>query len=183
MRVRENIQIALECTAFLWVVYFVGLFLHLNLQSHGIRPRSVPGLQGLVFAPFLHAGINHLFSNSLALAPLLAVSFMYSRQLTWKVIAITSIVGGAFVWMLGSANAVHIGSSGVIFGLIGYLLAIGLVRKELPALLVSLIVLSYYGWALFSLFVVLPGVSWSGHFFGFASGILAAWMTKRDRAR
>jgi membrane associated rhomboid family serine protease len=180
MRIGENVRIAFACVGLLWVVYFVDLFLPFDLRSYGIRPRHVEGLVGLIASPFLHSGLGHLLSNSVALAALLSISLMYSRKLTLEVVVISALIGGGFVWLFGSGNSNHIGASGIIFGLIGYLLAIGLFRRELLALAVSLLVTSYYGYALFSLFLVLPGVSWSGHFFGFLSGVLAAWLTRSD---
>ena len=180
MHVRKNVKIALVCVAFLWMVYFIGLILPFDLRSYGISPRTIQGLLGLIASPFLHSGLGHLVSNSLALAALLSISLMYSRKLTVEVVIISALLGGGFVWLFGSRNTVHVGASGVIFGLVGYLLAIGLFRRELLALVVSLVVFFYYGYTLFSLFVVLPGVSWSGHFFGFASGVFAAWLTRKD---
>ena len=180
MRIRENVEIAFACVTFLWTVYFVDLFLPFDLRSYGIRPRSIEGLFGLIASPFLHSSLGHLLSNSIPLAALLSISLTYSRKLTLQVVFTSALIGGGFVWLFGSRNTVHIGASGVIFGLIGYLLAIGLFRRELLALVVSLIVSFYYGWTLLSLLMVLPGVSWSGHFFGFLSGVLAAWVTRED---
>ncbi len=181
MKIADNVEIAVICVASLWVIYFLGLFLPLDLQSHGIRPRSISGLQGLIFAPFLHAGLRHLISNTLALGPLLFIALTFSRKSTFKAVTLIALLGGGATWVFGSGNTVHIGASGIIFGLIGYLLAIGLFRGELTALVVSIIVAFYYGWALFSLFVILPGISWTGHFFGFAAGIFAAWFIRKDK--
>jgi membrane associated rhomboid family serine protease len=183
MRTGENAGIALSCVALLWGIYVIGLVLPLDLRNWGIHPREVHGLYGLLFAPFLHNGIRHLLANSLALVILLTISLMYSRKLTAIAILIMALAGGGAIWLFGASHTVHIGASGIIFGLIGYLLAIGIFRHELPALLVSLIVLAYYGWTLLSLFVVSPGISWSGHFFGFLSGIQAAWLTRGENRR
>jgi membrane associated rhomboid family serine protease len=180
MRIGENAGIAVTCVAVLWGIYAVNLILPFDLRNLGIHPREVRGLYGILFAPLLHNGIRHLLANSLALATLLTISLMYSRQLTAVAILIMALAGGAAIWLFGTGHTVHIGASGIIFGLVGYLLAIGIFRRELPALIVSLVVLAYYGWTLFSLFIVLPGVSWSGHFFGFLSGILAAWLTRGE---
>ncbi|MCE5333349.1 MAG: rhomboid family intramembrane serine protease [Desulfobacteraceae bacterium] len=177
----ENVEIAFLCVACLWVVYFLSVFLPFDLQSHGIRPRRIAGLEGLVFAPFLHAGLGHLISNSLALGPLLFLALAYSRRETFETIVFTALLGGGATWLLGAPNSLHIGASGIIFGLLGYLLGIGLFRRELFALILSIVVASYYGYALFSLFVVMPGVSWTGHFFGFAAGVLAAGMSRKKK--
>lgn len=179
MRTSENLEITLSCVAFLWAVYFVGMFLPLDLQSHGIRPRSVSGLQGLIFSPFLHAGWRHLLSNTLALAALLFFSLTFSRKLTLRAVIWIALLGGGATWLFGKPNTIHIGASGIIFGLIGYLMTIGIFRGELMALVISIAIAFYYGWALFSLFQVLPGVSWAGHFFGFLGGVSAAWLTRK----
>ena len=179
VQIGDNVEIAAICVALLWGVFFLSLVLPFDLRNYGIRPRSLSGLPGLLFAPFLHAGFRHLISNSLALAPLLFFSLEYSRKLTVEAVLFIALIGGVGIWLFGKSHTVHIGASGIIFGLIGYLLAIGLFRRELLALVVSLAVASYYGWALSSLLVVLPGVSWTGHFFGFAAGIFAAWLTRQ----
>jgi membrane associated rhomboid family serine protease len=180
MKIRDDLEITLVCVAFLWTVYFLSMVFPIDLRNYGIRPRSIHSLPGLVFAPFLHSGVRHLFSNSMALAPLLFFALTYSRKPALKAIVFITLVGGAGIWLFGRSHTVHIGASGIIFGLIGYLLAIGLFRRNLPALFVSLAVAFYYGWILSSLFVVLPGVSWTGHFFGFIAGVSAAWFTRKD---
>lgn len=174
-----DIEITLACIAILWGVYFAGIIFPLDLQRHGIIPRRTIGLWGVIFAPFLHAGWRHLLSNTIALTPLLFFSLAFSRKLTLRAIIWISLLGGGATWLLGEPNTVHIGASGIIFGLIGFLLMIGIFRRELTALAISIAVAFYYGWALSALFQVLPGVSWSGHFFGFMGGVSAAWLTRR----
>jgi membrane associated rhomboid family serine protease len=182
-KITANLEIVFLCLALLWAIYFLNLALPFDLRTYGIRPRNIPGLSGLLFAPVLHHNIGHLFSNSLVLAPLLFFSLAYSRKLTLEAVICIALIGGAGTWLFGRSHTVHIGASGIIFGLIGYLLAIGLFRRELLALIVSLAIAFYYGWALFSLFVVLPGVSWAGHFFGFLAGAFAAWLTRHMESR
>ena len=179
VKIGGNVEIAVICVALLWGVFFLNLILPFDLRIYGVRPRSISGLPGILFAPFLHSGVRHLISNSLALAPLLFFSLAYSRKLTLEAVILIALIGGGGIWLFGKSHTVHIGASGVIFGLIGYMLAIGLFRRDLLALIVSIAVASYYGWALSSLFVVLPEVSWTGHFFGFAAGVFAAWLTRQ----
>ena len=82
------------------------------------------------------------------------------------------------VWLVGRPETVHIGASGVIFGLIGYLMFLGLFRRNWKAVIISVVVTLFYGGALYSFLVYVPGISWSGHFFGFLSGVLAAWWVR-----
>ncbi len=40
-------------------------------------------------------------------------------------------------------------------------------------MIISLVIFLLYGGALQSLFTYVPGISWTGHLFGFISGVLA----------
>ena len=84
-------------------------------------------------------------------------------------------------WLSGKSNTIHIGASGIIFGLIGFMMFIGVFRREWIALIVSLAIFFCYGGLLLSLLVHQPGISWEGHFFGFLTGVMAAWWTKAEK--
>ena len=114
---------------------------------------------------------------------LLVVSLSFSRKLTIMAILVISLVGGGLVWLFGGSNTVHIGASGIIFGLIGFLTFIGIFRREWKALLFSLAVFFFYGGTLLSLLRYVPGTSWTGHFFGFLSGALAASWLKGESSK
>jgi membrane associated rhomboid family serine protease len=178
----RNIRIALVAVAILWGVYFANLLLPIDLNIYGLRPRTSGGLWGIAIAPFLHGGIDHLTANSGALFVLLVVSLSYSRRLTLTAIFIITLLGGAGVWLLGGSNTVHIGASGIIFGLIGFLMFAGIFRRDWKSLVISLVVFFFYGGALLSLLIYLPGVSWTGHLCGFLSGVLAASWTKSAKS-
>jgi len=182
MKIWRNLKIAAAAVAFLWLVFLINQVNALDLRLWGLRPRTIEGLPGIFLAPFLHGDIAHLVANSGACFVLLTVALSFSLKLASKAILIIIIVGGGLVWLLGSSHAIHIGASGVIFGLIGFLMSLGAWRREWPALLVSAIVLVLYGGAVQSLLVYTPGTSWAGHLFGFVSGVLAAWWTKKERA-
>ncbi len=178
-----NIQIAALIILLIWAVHFLNVVLPAELQYYGLRPRQTEGLWGIVFAPFLHGNIRHLTANSGVLFVLLIAALSFSRKQAVAALLVIIVVSGLAVWMVGKPNTVHIGASGVIFGLIGYLLFIGIFHRQWKALLFSVAVFLAYGGVLAGLFVYIPGVSWSGHFFGFLSGVLAAWVTRERRER
>jgi len=178
MKVSRNLQSAFAAIFILWLVFFVDLFLPIDLRIYGIIPRHTDGLPGILVAPFLHGNIQHLAANTGALFILLAVSLTYSREQTFKALLVIALLGGVLVWLVGRSGTVHIGASGIIFGLIGYLMFLGLFRRNWKALMISVIISIFYGGALYSLLIYVPGVSWSGHFFGFISGVVAAWWVK-----
>jgi len=49
----------------MWLVFFLSAALpSLELNRHGVVPRTLGGLQGIVFAPWLHAGLWHIVANT-----------------------------------------------------------------------------------------------------------------------
>lgn len=183
MKIRGNLRLALSAVILLWLVYLLDFFLPLDLRFYGLRPRHPDGLWGILSAPLLHANLNHLIANTGALFILLTVSLSFSRKLTYTAVLITWLAGGGLVWLFGKGPAIHIGASGIIFGLIGFLMFIGFFRRERVALIVSLVIIFFYSGALHSLTARIPGISWTSHFFGFLSGGFAAWLTKNKRSK
>lgn len=141
----------------------------------------VPGgpFLGVLTAPFSHGGFGHLISNSLWFLPLSWLVLAKSRGdylAVWLGVYATAIP----VWLFWH-QASH-GLSGVIYGLLGYLLLIGWLERRPLSILLSLTALIAYGGALPSLlpFLSPPGVSWIGHASGFAGGVLAALAIQRE---
>ena len=178
MKIRQNLQTAFAAIAILWLVYFLNLILEIDLRLYGIVPRDIDELIGILAAPFLHVDIQHLTANSGILFILLAVSLSYSRAQTLKAVLIMVILGGGMVWLLGTGGTIHIGASGIIFGLIGYLMCLGFFRRNWKAVMISVAITILYGGSLYSLLIYIPGISWSGHLFGFVSGVVAAWWVR-----
>lgn len=161
----------------MWVVEVVDFVLPLvNLDCFGIRPRSVMGLGGIVFAPFLHGGFGHLVANSLPYlvlggVVLLGGAAVFRRVSLWVVLA-----GGMGVWLLGKGNSVHIGASLLVFGYLGFLLSRGIFERSFGWVLVSIVILLLYGGMLYGMLPGQRGISWLGHICGFVAGISAAWL-------
>lgn len=175
MKFNQNIRFAIGTIAVLWAVYFINMLLLFDLRRFGLIPRHTAALWGIAAAPFLHVDIQHLFANSGALFVLLVVALSYDRSMALKAIIIIWFIGGGMVWLLGKGGAIHIGASGIIFGLVGFLMCLGLFRRDWRALIISIMITILYGGALYSLLIYIPGISWTGHLFGFLSGVLAAW--------
>ncbi len=168
--------------AVLWGLEILDTAMDGRLDGYGIRPRSVEGLEGVLFAPFLHAGFGHLFSNSLVFAVLGVITYAavtLGRFLA--VIAITALSSGLGAWAFGAPNTVVVGASGVIFGLLGFLLLRGLTERSPGAITISIMMLLTYGGTIAG---ILPGasyVSWQSHLFGFLGGTAAAYLLRRSR--
>ena len=140
-----------------------------------------PGLPWwrLLSAPFSHSGFAHLISNSAVFLPLswlVLTRGMRDYIAIWIAVLLME-VPVVLLWPTAS----H-GLSGVIYGLLGYLLLIGWLERRLLPVLLSLIAFWLYGSALVALIpgVSPAGVSWIGHASGFAGGLLAALAVHRD---
>ena len=79
------------------------------------------------------------------------------------------------------ANASH-GMSGFVYGLLGYLMLIGFIKRRILTIMISIVCLSFYGGTLYSLIpgVSPAGVSWIGHISGFGGGALAAFSVYKE---
>jgi membrane associated rhomboid family serine protease len=154
-----------------------------RLTYLGIHPRDVGGLRGIVFAPFLHGNFNHLIANTI---PFITLGWLIMLQRTRDFLIVTAIamvVSGLGTWMIGAPNSIHIGASGVIFGYFGYLLMRGYFERSLPAIALSLLVISFYGSLIWGVLPQQRGVSWEGHLFGFVGGAVAARLLARPRVK
>jgi len=170
--------------AVFWSVEIVDALTPWQLDVHGIRPRSVSGLWGILAAPFLHGGFDHLAANTI---PFLILGWLTMMREWWHFVfvsVLSVLLGGLGVWLVGASNSVHVGASGVIFGYLGFLLLSGFFERRVGPILVSVIVGLVYGGLVFGVLPSQPGVSWEGHLFGFLAGILGAYViARRGRAR
>jgi membrane associated rhomboid family serine protease len=169
-------------TAVLYLSEALDQFTPLYLDDDGIVPRTLPGLEGVLWAPLLHGGWAHLFANTI---PFLVFGFLAMaggiRQ--WLLVTATIwIVGGLGVWLVGPAGVSTIGASGVIFGWLAFLLVRGFFARSVRQVLVAVVLLFFWGGVLWGVLPGQEGISWQGHLFGAAAGVLAAWaFTRRDR--
>jgi len=168
--------------ALIWTVEILDLLLLGGaLNAYGIRPRSIIGLRGIIFAPFLHGGLAHVAANTI---PFLTLGWLVMLRETsdfFVVTGVTMLVSGLGTWLFGSPNSIHIGASGLVFGYLGFLLLRGYFERSVTAILFSLIVGAFYGGLVWGVLPLQFGISWQGHLFGFIGGGLAARLLSRRR--
>lgn len=179
-RAKSALVLAACLTAGLWIIYFLTLpFQSTLLPGLGILPRQLQGLDGILFAPLLHAGTGHLISNSL---PLLAFAFLVLLEGLRRfgaVLAICWLASGIGVWLFG--GGLTIGVSGVVFGLFAYLMVRGFYNRDLMQILLGGALFLIYGSLLWGVLPTAAGVSWQSHLFGAAGGVVAAILLRRPR--
>ena len=162
---------------FMWALELLDLLLSGRLDSAGIEPRETQGLLGIVFAPLLHGGFNHLLSNTIPLLVLGTLVAASGRGIFWRVTTIVVLLGGFGTWLIAPADTITIGASGLVFGYLGYLLVAGIRTRHWRDLLIGALVLIVYGTLLLGAlpWTVADNVSWQGHLTGALAGGLAAW--------
>ena len=167
----------------LWGIFFVdALIFGGQLWHYGLVPRTVIGLRGILFAPFLHGGFMHLLLNSIGFVLFGGLVLFREERYFWVVSAMGIFVGGLLEWVLGRGATV-VGASGVIFAYFGYLLFAGIFERRIGSIILSAFVAFVWGGMLLGMLPGQPGISWEGHIFGFVSGALAARMLARSTTR
>jgi membrane associated rhomboid family serine protease len=160
--------------ALMWVVFFATVATGGALLSLGIIPRSLIGLRGIVFAPFLHGSFAHLLANSIPFAMMGWFVMLRDSRHFISVTAAAMLGSGLVAWLLGAPGSVHVGASGVIFGYLGFLMLSGWYARSVASILLSILVSVMWGGLVFGVLPGQVGISWQAHLGGFIGGALAA---------
>ena len=168
--------------AVMWIVEAVDQLAGGTLDRNGIQPRDVDGLDGVLWAPFLHDGFEHLIGNTVPFLLLGVAIALGGIARVAAVVAIVALVGGLGTWLVAPENTTHIGASGLVFGFAAYLVARGAFSRSLAQIAMGLVVVVIWGTTLLRGLVPETGISWQGHLFGAVGGVLAAWLLHRRRA-
>ncbi len=163
--------------AVMWAVYLLDFVVPGSFLDLGLVPRTVRRIPGIAFMPFLHAGIGHLIGNTIPVAILLSLTVL-TRERPWEAVVGIVVCGGVLLWCFGrSAN--HVGASGLVFGLITFLMIVGIREKQFVSLAVAVVVGLFFGGSLLG--GVIPSfgssVSWDGHLFGAIGGVIVGIAT------
>lgn len=150
----------------------------LSLTRFGLFPRSMDDFTGIFTFPFIHRDNQHLLSNSIPLFILSAMLFYFYREIAWKVLFFCWVLSGFWLW-LGGRPSVHIGASGIVYGLASFIFFSGIWRRERRMMAVSLTVVFLYGGMVWGIFPLFRDMSWEGHLFGGLAGILLSWIYRK----
>ena len=158
----------------IWGLEGLKYMAHWDLSWLGVFPRTVKGSIGIITAPLIHGGSEHLLANSTPFFFLTAGLLFFYKPIAPKVLLMIYLLSGLWVWVAGRP-VWHIGLSGVVYGLAFFLFFSGIFRKNLRALALSLIIVFFYGGMFWGIFPIKPGTSWESHLFGAIAGILTAF--------
>lgn len=167
------LKVALVCCAVLWFIEIADAYLGLGLGRFGLRPRDLGGLVGIVAAPLLHGGFEHLFSNTAPLIVALTTLLYLYPNSALRVLPMLWLGGGLLAWLIGRPS-VHVGASGLVYGVLAYVFVGGMLRNDLRSISVSMMVWFLYGSMVWGILPIRPGMSWEMHLSGALLGVVMA---------
>ncbi|MEO1054660.1 MAG: rhomboid family intramembrane serine protease [Bacteroidota bacterium] len=180
VRVRKSIIIPFLFIALLWTVKLAEYAFDYDLGLLGIYPRTLYGTIGIITGPLVHGDLLHLITNSFPIIILGVGIFYFYQRIAWQVILLVYMMTGLWVW-IAARPAYHIGASGLVYGLLFFLLVSGFLKKDRRALVISFIVIFLYGSSLFT--GIIPTeehISWESHLMGAIAGIFCAIYFRKE---
>ena len=142
----------------------------ISLSKFGVLPRNPVGARGILLYPFIHGDWKHVANNGTALLVLGTMMFHFYRVVAVRAILWMFILSGIWLWIGGRPNH-HIGASGMVYALFGFLFLSGILRKHLKLMALSLLVVFMYGSMVWGIFPMEDHISWEGHLFGLIAGM------------
>jgi membrane associated rhomboid family serine protease len=171
-------KISLGFVVLIWLIGLLNWGLDLGLERFGVRPRQLAGLPGILLAPLLHGGFPHLLANSLPLLVLGTVMLHLYPNSALKVIPAVYVGPGIAVWLF-ARESIHLGASGLVYGLVTYIFVAGLIRRDRRAIAASLLVSFLYGTLAWGVLPIQPGISWETHLAAALIGLALAIALRR----
>jgi len=181
-RARSNFRLALRLSlasiGIVWSIFIVDQVFGLGLVRLGLRPGSIPGLIGVVTAPLLHGSFQHLLSNTLPLLVALTGTLYLYPNSSLRVIPVIWLGSGTLAWLIGRPS-IHIGASGLIYGLLVFIFVSGILRRDIRSISVSLMVGFFYGSLIWGVLPVRQHMSWEMHLSGAVIGLVLAFIFRK----
>ena len=163
----------------LWLVILGGVFFSqdhfFSTVSFSIQPQKVDGLIGILTAPLLHGSIEHLAGNAFSLLILGSLAASFYPRASIRALPIIWLGSGFGTWFI-SLGGHHIGASGVTVGIMFFLIAQGIKRRDRSSTTALLIALFMFGGMVFSILPQEQGVSWEYHFSGAVFGLITGFL-------
>ncbi|AKS41807.1 rhomboid family intramembrane serine protease [Wenzhouxiangella marina] len=162
----------------IWAVFGFERLMAIDLTQFGLRPRELAGLLGLATTPLLHGNFSHLMSNTLPLfVGGVAMLFLYPVA-ALRAFPLIYVGSSGLAWLF-ARSSLHIGASGLIYGILAFVFVSGLIRRDLRSVGVSLMIWLLYGSMIWGVLPTGSGTSWELHLSGAAVGLVLAFLLER----
>lgn len=169
----------------MWAVFLVNNgVLQATMNQWGISPRhfSTGEIGSVLGSWLLHGNYEHILGNSIVLVGLLGIVGLLESKV-FKLLGLLIASSGFATWLLGMPGSVHVGASGLVFALFGYILSAStLGRKWIYLLPIALFGGTYY-YSIYHGLIPQRGVSFAAHFGGFIAGIIIGYYFDRQHKK
>ena len=136
VRLNRGLRVIGTALAIMWFIHLITFAFDIHLGHWGVFPRSLRGLKGIIASPFLHGDWMHLISNTFPLLALGTGLYYFFPRVADRVLLSVYLFSGFFLWVFGRSYndfgqfIFHIGASGVVYGLVMFMLGTGLFRRN-----------------------------------------------------
>lgn len=175
----ESIKAPLIFIGFLWGLHIFQWLMGSRWAFLGVYPRKLWGLTGVFTSPLIHGDFSHLTNNSIPFLVLGSMILYFYNRVAFRSFTMIYILTGFAVWLI-ARERFHIGLSGVVFGLLSFVLGSGFFRRNVKSIVLALVVLFFYSGMLVGLFPTEEGISWESHLSGFIVGMFTAFYYKGE---
>lgn len=170
----RSIWIPLRLVLLMIMFFLVEEYLGLDLRMFANLPRTLEGLLGILFAPLVHINLYHLLSNLFPILCLGTIIYWFYPTIANKVFLRAYLLPMVLVWLFARPTY-HVGASGLVYGLAFFLIFFGFFRKDFKSLLISIIILSFFGGLFYGVLPGQPQISFESHLAGALAGGIAAF--------
>lgn len=169
---------SIKFSLFLYVIIVSGISICslLHIDSFAIQPLNTDGWWKIGTSWLVHENFEHYKNNMIILSQLLLVFLLVEKDkmvFIWLV-----LISGSFTWLFGGSGY-HLGASGLIFALIGYMFLS--IFRNIWYLIFIIIMSSQLTYIVFNGLIPHDGISFSAHAGGFLSGLVIAYLKNKNR--
>ncbi|WP_442597599.1 rhomboid family intramembrane serine protease [Neobacillus sp. D3-1R] len=185
LRLYPMVSILIFINLFMFIVGYVPFFPRSWIYEtfSGVNLYVADGEYWRLVTPiFLHTGFTHLLFNSFSMVlfgP--ALERMIGKGPFIMIYLLAGIGANIATFFLQPLTYMHVGSSGAIFGLFGFYLAITTFRKEMLSHENSQLIMTIAVLGLIMTFLQ-PNINITSHIFGLISGFLLGYILLRKKA-
>lgn len=176
MRFRRALNISLGLIALLFGCFY--LQQNIDYRAFSLQPGVIAGLVGIISAPLLHGSFEHLFSNSFSILVLGTLVGTVYPKAGVRALPLIWILSGVGTWFL-AIRGFHIGASGITHGLMFFLMAMGILRRDKPAIAAAFIGIMLFGGMFLGVLPQKEGISWEYHLSGAVAGVFSAMLWRK----
>jgi len=177
-RLRRALFWPLLGVAVLWLLAIHQAWSQSDWIPFGVLPRTLSGLPGILTAPLVHDSWSHLLANTPSLLGLGILALYGYPRATRHAIPVIWLLSGLGVWLFARASF-HIGVSGLTHGLLFYVVAMGLLRRDPLSMVLAVVVFLVFGGMAAGIVPGESGISFEYHLFGAIAGVIAAALLSR----